>query len=143
MVKYDDASWHYGGDFPSDLPDEAGGTHAAMFLCWALHTNLGGELHTTLFKQSLDLLLVRKITPGAYFFNHCDGKLTDEDFNQEGNIFAQSYFDFEKGKYLQDYENIVGKNLKSLYHVPDNWDTFDLLNPKINSRYEKWKTKTR
>ena len=23
-MKYDDASWHYGGDFPADLPQEAG-----------------------------------------------------------------------------------------------------------------------
>jgi hypothetical protein len=33
-MKYDDASWHYGGDFPADLPREAGSTHIAMFLAW-------------------------------------------------------------------------------------------------------------
>ncbi|RML48695.1 DUF7832 domain-containing protein [Pseudomonas avellanae] len=31
-MKYDDASWHYNGNFPSDLPDTAGATHIGMFL---------------------------------------------------------------------------------------------------------------
>ncbi|WP_265102660.1 hypothetical protein [Acinetobacter sp. 'aerobic (ED)'] len=35
-MKYDDASWHYGGDFPADLPQEAGATHIGMFLTWML-----------------------------------------------------------------------------------------------------------
>ncbi|WP_163023784.1 hypothetical protein [Pseudomonas viridiflava] len=26
-MKYDDASWHYTGDFPADQPKEQGGTH--------------------------------------------------------------------------------------------------------------------
>ena len=30
MAKYDDASWHYGGDFPDDLPEENGATHIGM-----------------------------------------------------------------------------------------------------------------
>ena len=38
--KYDDASWHYGGDFPKDLPIEAGATHTGMFLALARSGNL-------------------------------------------------------------------------------------------------------
>ncbi|WP_262497415.1 DUF7832 domain-containing protein [Pedobacter caeni] len=30
MAKYDDASWHYGGDFPKDLPQINGATHIGM-----------------------------------------------------------------------------------------------------------------
>ena len=29
-MKYDDASWHYNGDFPTDLPVEAGATHIGL-----------------------------------------------------------------------------------------------------------------
>ena len=43
--KYDDASWHYGGDFPKDLPIEAGGTHIGMFFAWAVSSGLGGDMH--------------------------------------------------------------------------------------------------
>ncbi len=31
-MKYDDASWHYGGEFPADSPDEFGGTHIGLSL---------------------------------------------------------------------------------------------------------------
>ncbi|MGN6118448.1 MAG: DUF7832 domain-containing protein, partial [Rhodanobacter sp.] len=43
-MKYDDASWHYGGDFPKDLPDEAGATHTGMFVAWALLSGLAGQI---------------------------------------------------------------------------------------------------
>jgi hypothetical protein len=33
-MKYDDASWHHGGDFPAGQPQEHGGTHIALFLRW-------------------------------------------------------------------------------------------------------------
>ena len=33
-MKYDDASWHYEGAYPADLPPEAGATHIGMFLAW-------------------------------------------------------------------------------------------------------------
>ena len=42
-MKYDDASWHWGGDFPKDLLNEAGATHIAMFLVWCILNELGGE----------------------------------------------------------------------------------------------------
>ncbi len=40
-MKYDDASWHFGGDYPSDLPQENACTHTGVFLAWALKTKLG------------------------------------------------------------------------------------------------------
>jgi hypothetical protein len=46
-MKYDDSSWHYGGDvFPEDLPPEAGGTHIGMFLAWAIMNYLESEMHS-------------------------------------------------------------------------------------------------
>ena len=45
-MKYDDASWHYGGDFPSELSSDAGATHIGMFVTWALLVDLGGSFPT-------------------------------------------------------------------------------------------------
>jgi hypothetical protein len=42
-VKYDDASWHYGGDFPKGLPQKAGATHIGMFLAWMILNGLSSE----------------------------------------------------------------------------------------------------
>jgi hypothetical protein len=40
MSKYDDASWHYGGDFPEGLPQKNGATHTGMFLNWCINNDL-------------------------------------------------------------------------------------------------------
>ena len=38
-MKYDDASWHYGGDFPADLPQAAGATHIVMVIHHQVHAH--------------------------------------------------------------------------------------------------------
>jgi len=69
----------------------------------------------------------------------CDEKFTDEDLNKEGNAFTAFYYSPEPAPYLTDYEDTLGHNLASLYHVPDTWHSFDLLAPVIGRRYEEWK----
>ena len=137
-MKYDDASWHYGGDFPRDLPIEAGATHIGMFVAWALISGLAGELHTEDFPDELEALRTRSVTPGAFFLEHCDGKFTDEDLSDQGNAFAAAYFNLESGDYLADYENVLGGSLPSLYHVQDTWQNFDLLKPTLDTRFTEW-----
>ena len=138
-MKYDDATWHSGGDFPADLPPEAGGTHTGMFLAWALLAGLGGELHTEDEPDTVPRLATRRTTPGQFFLEWCDGKFTDEDVNDEGNAFVRDYFDFEKGQYLGDYESTLAGGLPGVYHVPDTWETFDRLKPVLDRRLAEWR----
>ena len=142
-MKYDDASWHYGGDFPVDLPDEAGATHAGMFVAWALLTGLAGNIHITDYPGDIAQLQDRSTTPGAFFLSACDGKFTNEDLSEEGNAFAASYFNFESGDYLADYERTLGQGLpagpNSLYYVADTWDNFDKLKPLLDQRLADWR----
>ncbi len=138
-MKYDDASWHYGGDFPADLPDEAGATHTGMFLAWALLRGLGGEHFSEEDTAAIIELQARSITPGKFFLKYCDGKFVDEDLSEVGNKFAESYFDFETGLYLADYEQVLAKDLDTLYHVPDSWESFDELSAVLDSRLSEWR----
>lgn len=138
-MKYDDASWHSGGEFPADLPPAAGATHSGMFLAWALISGLGGEYHVIDSVDDLAQLRARKITPGQYFLVVCDGKFTDEDLSAEGNDFAQAYFDLEKGNFLGDYREFLVKGLASDYHVPDSWRSFDKLRPVLDRRLANWR----
>jgi hypothetical protein len=138
-VKYDDASWHYGGKFPKDLPDEAGGTHTGMFVAWALLAGLAGEIHTNGSPEAIEKLRSRRVTPGQFFFEACDGKFTDEDLSDEGNAFAQEYFDFDRGAYINDYAQLLAKDLPSQYHVRDTWTNFDKLHPVLNKRFHDWR----
>ena len=139
-MKYDDASWHYGGNFPCDLPAEAGATHTGMFVAWAVLSGLGGELHTHECPEDLEQLETRALTPGQFFYRICDGKFTDEDLNDEGNRFVAAYFDFENGSYLADYEATLGEEGRGLYYVADTWENFDKLKPVLDERLSKWRT---
>jgi len=137
-MKYDDASWHSEGQFPEDLPPEAGATHTGMFLAWAFLSGLASETHLEDFPESLPLLVERSTTPGEFFLTTCDGKFTDEELNEEGNAFTVRYFDFDHGKYLEDYQKTLGPDLPSLYAIEDTWENFDRLKPVLDQRYAEW-----
>jgi len=140
-MKYDDASWHYGGDFPSHLPNEAGATHIGMFVAWCLLNGLAGEIHLDDFPEEYKKLKERKVTPAKWFMSACDEKFTDEDLSKEGNAFAHYYYeDEETEKYVEDYDNIICDELETIYDAKDSWESYDKLSPVIKQRYEAWKS---
>jgi hypothetical protein len=140
-MKYDDASWHFGGEFPKDLPIEAGATHTGMFVVWAFLSGFAGDLFAVDSPDEIQKLQSRTITPGRFFLESCDGKFIDDDLNDEGNAFTQAYFDFEKGKYISDYEAELGEEVVNLYYVKDSWENFDRLRPVLDRRFADWRTK--
>lgn len=140
-MKYDDASWHYGGDFPAGLPPAAGATHIGMFLAWMLLNGHGGKGH----EGALGPLRLREISPGGWFLKHCDEKLTDEDLSDEGNRFAEAYYlheesRFEEGEpsFLMDYMNLF-PDAEGAYAVPDDWGSYDRLAPILAHRFALWR----
>lgn len=143
-MKYDDASWHYGGNFPADLEPGAAATHIGLFIAWALLSGLGGELHISEAQEGVALLKARAITPGQFVLEHCDEKFTDDDLNALGNRFAASYYAAETGGYLADYDSIFMRPRlfrrapASLYHVPDTWASFEKIAPVIDKRFARW-----
>ena len=78
-MKFDDASWHYEGDYPADLPESAAATHIGMFLAWALLHGMAGEL----IDDSAEALaaLQRRVTGAQFLITELDEKLIDEDLN--------------------------------------------------------------
>jgi hypothetical protein len=142
-AKYDDASWHSDGVFPEDLPPEAGGTHIAMFLAWALLSGLGGPPFCEESPMWLDRLRRREITPNAYLEHEWDGKFLDDALGTDGNAFARAYYEPREGEavslYTTDYEEALGQGLPSLYHVPDSWAAYDVLKPVLDRRLAEWR----
>ena len=135
-MKYEDVSWHTAAeDYPKDLSPHAAGTHTGMFLAWALLGGLGSTLHA----GSLAKLRERKLTPGAYFQETCDGKFSDKDLSAEGNAFARAYFDAESGRYARDYDAMLCDGLATAYHVRDTWQNFDKLKPRLDRRFTEWR----
>jgi hypothetical protein len=140
VAKYDDASWHSGGDFPKDLTAERGGTHIGMFLAWAVSCELVSE-ELLKMNEAVAKLEEHAITPGAFFFQVCDGKLWSADLNAEGNAFAEDYY--ASNTYYEDYESVLGANYPTLYHVPNEWDAFNRLKPTLDNRLETWRNRSR
>ncbi|WP_416056197.1 hypothetical protein [Stenotrophomonas maltophilia] len=138
-MKYDDANWHSDGDFPSDLPPEAGATHIGMYLAWLLLQGMAGEELLDDMQEELAALTRRAMTPGKFVLV-CDGKLVDDMISDEANAFTAEYYDMENGLYLDDYEDTLGDDVPDLYHVADTWENFDRLAPVIAERFATWQS---
>jgi hypothetical protein len=137
-IVYDKAKYHYDGDFPDDLEIEQGFVHTGMFLGWIIDHDLysdwfGKELggYVIAFK-ACDMT-------GAKVFEACDGVLMNDMLSDEGNDFAQHYFDFERGKYMGDYGEVLANGLPTMYHVADTWANYEKLKKRIDKRYREWK----
>lgn len=87
-MKYDDAEYYF-LDFETDLPNENGGRHIGLFLEWAILRGLAGEA----FAEEADALRAGTTTGLDLLFEHCDGKLLDDDLNEEGNAFAVACYE--------------------------------------------------
>jgi hypothetical protein len=140
-MSHDRADWHYGGDFPEDLPPEAGATHIGMFLAWAITRGLHGSLHEDDSSEALSAVRGRRMTGRDFLMTECDEKFVEEDLNDEGNAFTEAYYMKEgAGGYLADYEEALGDaRLPSLYHIEDTWENFDRLVPILDKRCEEWR----
>jgi hypothetical protein len=138
-MTYDDATWHHGDDWPRDLPPDASATHSGMYLVWALFAGLGGDHHRLDSPDEFAQLQARKLTPGAYLLMACDGRLTDDDLNAEGNAFTKAYFQQAGATFFADYHEYLAKGLPTEYHVADNWSSFDKLSPVLDRRLANWR----
>ena len=152
MTKYDDASWHFNGEFPSDLPKENGATHIGYFLAWCIDNKLLSDFQKEEFPNEVNQVLNRQITGRDFVLNYCDGQLIDEDLNQIGNEFAADYYE-DNGEfatrvasYLKDFTvaaELYFQEFKltftSAYHVEDSWEFYDAFRTLIDMRFSQWK----
>ena len=143
-VVYDKAKYHFDWiDWPKDLPIEQAYVHTGMFLGWVIDRDLYDKENMQAL-GAMDMITKfknRKLSGPKFFEQQLDGVFTDEDLNVEGNEFAQYYFDFSKGKYLKDYEELFLKDLPSQYYVMDTWENYDTLKKRVDTRYEEWKNR--
>ena len=153
MAKYDDASWHYGGDYPSELPPENGATHIGMFLTWCIDTNLISEFQLEDFEEDIEKVRNREMTGTEFLFQNCDEKFTDEDLNDLGNNFTSDYYEdgseFAKqnSSYFKDYQvgvemlyKELGRELKSIYHLEYFWEFYEGIKIMLDQRFLQWKS---
>lgn len=131
-MKYDDASWHTGDEFPENSPEEYAATHIALFLKWCFKKGWAGDLHLTEAAEDTQRLIEGSLSATEFFLRYCDGTLTDEDLNVEGNAFASQYYG-EQGLYLEDYAEHFGD---LMFEVAESEHDFELFSSVLESRLQ-------
>ena len=139
MSNIDRADWHYGGNYPRDLPPENGGTHIGMYLAWIVHRGLGSEELAEMGGDTYRLVVERVVTGRDLLFKELDEKFFDRLLNEEGRDFTAAYY--ETNDYVNDYDRILGGNLASLYEVEDTWENYDKIARVIDERFSEWRAK--
>mgnify|MGYP003602156175 CR=1 FL=1 len=150
-MAYDRIDWHSGGKFPDDLPEENGGIHIGMFLAWLLNQGMASDFHRTDSPGELRRLANREMTGLEFLIDACDGKLWEDDLNDQGNAFTVDYYDAKStfarqhGSFLQDYCDVFNRHAAaqgfeypSVYHVQNTWEKFDQLKPILDQRFSQW-----
>ncbi|MDM1407611.1 hypothetical protein [Myroides sp. DF42-4-2] len=153
MTKYDDASWHYEGDFPADLPPEHGATHIGMLLTWCIQNDFFAQELSEELADEVQAVKNRSLTGTSFLLTHCDGKLMEEDLNEKGNAFIRDYYDDETvfatkfQDYFSDYAQVFDISINEeyldhnqLYRVENTWSNYDLLFPIIQERFAQWQS---
>lgn len=136
MKKYDDASWHTEGQYPEGLPESAAATHVGMLLAWCV---LNGYASEEIELDEVSELMKKSpaLTPGAFCLR-LDGKFTEEDVREEIHDFLEDYTDAEVGAYYEEYEIALAEDLDSFYHVPDTWETYEVVAKFISRAHREF-----
>ncbi|MBC2379015.1 hypothetical protein HBP49_12510 [Listeria welshimeri] len=151
-MKYDDASWHYDGNYPKDLPSENAATAIGMFLAWCIYNNFLADDLKEDAEDDIEKVLQGKMTGAQFLIMDCDEKFIDFFLSELGQQFANDYYEndseFAKkvANYHVDYCNAFnekakknGFEYKSIYHVEDTKENYDLISVIISERFNHWK----
>lgn len=114
MAKYDDASWHYEGNYPENLPTANAATHIGMFLAWCITNDLISTEQLDDYGSDTEEVKASRMTGAEYLISICDEKLYEEDLNELGNGFAKAYYEYTKAtKFSNLYSNYMQDYLKN------------------------------
>jgi hypothetical protein len=141
-VVYDKAKYHDDTIQELGLPEEHAANHTVFFLRWLVEHSLMSELFETEGTQVLAAFRAGEASIHR-LYEWWDNCLIDDMLSDEGNAFAQAYFDFERGQYLKDYARVLQRTLPSEFHVPYSEENYQAIRVVIDRRYEEWRSASR
>lgn len=134
---FDKAKFHDNSIQQLGLDEEQSFVHTGLFFAWLVNNELMSNFFVEEAGNEIKKLKARKISPSKIYMNW-DGVLLGEMLNDKGFNFALSYFDFEKGNYIADYENVFNVTGDQVFTVKDTWDNYDKIRPVIDEAFKKW-----
>ena len=138
MTKFDDAETYF-LNFTRDLPNEAGGIPIGLYLCCAADAGLVREP----LKREIDARRARGQGPADLLFDLTDGKLTSDEFTDEGVAFTGDYYGRD---YFADYRRcfrLADDSVDTLCSVADTAASLQRLKPYVNERLIRWRATPR
>ncbi len=135
---YDKAKYHYETIEQHGLSEEHAANHTVFFLRWLIENNLMSEE----FMEDSGDEIAKFRAGGATIhqvYEWWDCCLIDDMLSEEGNGFAMHYFDFDKGKYIHDYIDLLQGSLPSEFHIDYNEANYKRMKEVIDRRYKEWK----
>jgi hypothetical protein len=137
VLEYDDWRWHTEGKFPADQPPEQGYVHIGIFVAWlAFHAMLDPDwVAKAGVKNAVTAIRERRESVTA-LRDMTDGRLASDMLTEEGAGFAGAYYAPEYG-YARDWRKVFGRHADR-YEIPDDWDTYDRIEPLVELRYQQW-----
>lgn len=135
---FDKAKYHFGGKWPAGLPIDQAYVHTGLFLAWLINRGLISSSFAARQRDAIESIRERNLT-GPSLFHSMDGVLDSSMVNTEGREFCAQYFDLKSGPYIDEYESLLARDLPSLYHVPDTWDSYDRLAQHLDRRFAEWR----
>jgi len=134
---FDKAKYHDNSIKQLGLDEQQSFVHTGLFFAWLVNSGLMSEFFIQETGHEIEKLRMRKIAPSTLYMNW-DGVLLGEMLSDQGFQFALTYFDFDKGTYMADYENIFNVTGDQVFTVKDTWENYDKIKPVIDAAYEKW-----
>jgi hypothetical protein len=137
---YDLAKDHFLGDFPSTLPIEKAYLHIGIYMGWIIDNDLYSEYFEE--EASTEIYRFKRRDIGCIILAEIwDGALSHELFNDETNLFTFYYY--AGGIFKKDYNEMLVKSHKTIYHVDDSWHNYNKISKRISERYEEWRSITK
>lgn len=135
MVVYDKGKYHDESVAEASLPEEHADHHIVYFLRWLIERDLvSDELTTGAAGEALARYRAGE-QDVFWLFEWWDRWLTSDMLSPAGNAFAQAYFDYDRGQYLADYEEVLVGALPSVFHVEYTEDNYRRLAARIDERW--------
>ena len=141
-VVYDKAKYHHETVMDAGLDDVQSEVHTAFFLGWLLDNALTSDDFNRECPELIAQYNSREIN-ALKVYEWWDCCLIDDMLSDTGNAFTQHYFDFNRGQYLADYSELLVRDLPSEFHVPYSWENYEIIQERIDSRFQQWQAKGR
>ncbi len=107
---FDKAKFHDSTVEQLGLDEEQSFVHTGLFFAWLVNNGHMSDFFVDETGDEIEKLKERKISPSTIYINW-DGVLLGEMLNDTGLNFALSYFDFDKGTYMADYEKVFNLHI--------------------------------